>query len=119
MKLGKTEMSATRVTHLPLPLRHVEPVSCDFEPSLWRHNTDIENWRPETGVRNWSDVAQNSENSASETRQRLANSRECRASSCASRVVQRDPTPGWRASIFIHFELRFRLQRLRQYGVMS
>jgi hypothetical protein len=29
-----------------------EPVSCGFEPILWRYNTDIENWRPERGARN-------------------------------------------------------------------
>src|SRR5437773_10775232 len=94
MKLGKTEMSATRVTHLPLPLRHVEPVSCDFEPSLWLHGTDIENWRPETGARNWSDVPQNPKNCASETERRLANSRECRENFCKSDISYRDRS-GW------------------------
>jgi hypothetical protein len=34
-------------------VRRVEPVSCDFELSLFDHNTDIENSRPETGPRNW------------------------------------------------------------------
>ena len=28
----------------------IEPVSCDFEPSLCCQITDIENWRPETGA---------------------------------------------------------------------
>jgi hypothetical protein len=40
----------------------IEPVSTDFEPSLWHHNADIENWRPETGARNRLDIAENSEN---------------------------------------------------------
>jgi hypothetical protein len=31
----------------------IEPVSCAFERSLGRQNTDIENWRPETGAPNW------------------------------------------------------------------
>ena len=40
---------------------NVEPVSCGFEPSLFDHNTDIENSRPETGPRNRLLTAINSE----------------------------------------------------------
>src|SRR5205823_4921327 len=57
--------------------RKVEPVSCEFEPSLWHQNTDIENSRPETGARNRSDITENQEKRASETRHRLANPRKC------------------------------------------
>jgi hypothetical protein len=72
----------------------IEPVSCAFELSLGRQNTDIENWRPETGARNWLVAAQNPENCASPTVQRPPKYRECRAFSCAVDMAHRDRT-GW------------------------
>jgi hypothetical protein len=39
--------------------RDVEPVSCEFEPSLLDQNMDIENSRPETDARNQPDGARN------------------------------------------------------------
>jgi hypothetical protein len=74
--------------------RAIEPVSCAFELSLGRQNTDIENWRPETGARNWLVAAQNPENCASQTVQRPPKYREYRAFSCAVDMAHRDRT-GW------------------------
>src|SRR5204863_210578 len=51
----------------------VEPVLCEFEPSLWHQNTDIENSRSETGARNGRHISENQEKDASETRDRHAN----------------------------------------------
>src|SRR5262245_9141249 len=73
---------------------HIEPVSCQFEPSLCDQNTDIENWRPEIGARNSLDTAQNRESRAAETRQHLANSRECRDYFFKLDRTHRDQT-GW------------------------
>lgn len=87
---------------------NVEPVSCEFEPSLWHQNTDIENRAPETGARNSSKGAQNRENSASETRLRLANLRECRDYFCNPDMAHRDGTCwlGWEDSNLrvLHFD---------------
>ncbi len=74
--------------------RIYEPVSCEFEPSLFDQNLDIEHSRTETGTRHWPDVAQNGEKIASETRHHLANSRECRANSRKQDMPCRDRT-GW------------------------
>jgi hypothetical protein len=81
---------------------NVEPVLCEFEPSLFDQNPDIEHSRPETGARNWPDLAQNGEKIASETRHHLVNSRECRANSCRRDMPCRDRTGwlGWQDSNF-------------------
>src|SRR5262245_30971784 len=64
------------------------------EPSLCDQNTDIENSRPEIGARNSPDIAQNRVNRVAETRQHLANSRECRDYFFKLDTAHRDPT-GW------------------------
>jgi hypothetical protein len=33
-----------RRTARPGTPTYIQPASCDFEPSLWRDNTEIENW---------------------------------------------------------------------------
>ena len=54
---------------------NIKPISCDFEPSLWHHNTEIGNRRSETGARNPPGGAENSENCTSETAWIRANRR--------------------------------------------
>src|SRR5262245_3277192 len=82
--------------HRPSNRSHFE-----FEPSLCHQNADIENSRPETGTRNWPDISQNREICATETRDGLANSPECRANFCEPDMPHRDPVclAGWGARI--------------------
>src|SRR6266511_1508456 len=72
----------------------VDPVSYEFEPSLWHQNADIENSRSETCARNWPDVTENQEKLAAETRHHLANWRECRTNVCEPDMPYRDGA-GW------------------------
>src|SRR5262245_24073433 len=72
----------------------IQPFSCEFEPSLWNQDTDIENRRPETGARNQPNIAHYRENRVTETRHHLANSRECRGNFCKPDMSQRDGA-GW------------------------
>ena len=81
------------LSHLPT---HLEPVSCEFEPSLFDQNTDIENLRPETGARNRPGVARNREKIALRGWPLIANPRECRADFCELDMAHGDGT-GWLA----------------------
>lgn len=73
-------------------LATVEPVSTDFEPSLYCPNTDIENWRPETRARNSPAVAENRKNCALETLRCVVKPREYREYSCNQDMPHRDGT---------------------------
>jgi hypothetical protein len=65
-----------------------------FEPSLWQHNADIDNWRPETGALNRSDIAKKREKYAAETHHPRANSPKCRDNFLKPETARRDAT-GW------------------------
>src|SRR6516225_2037150 len=74
--------------------RDVEPVSCEFEPSLLDQNMDIENSRPETDARNQPDGARNRDKIALGDQPAIANPRECRTNFCELDLTHRDWT-GW------------------------
>ncbi len=72
-----------------LPTRHaIEPASCDFEPSLCRHNPEIGDQK--LGAPNSPVEAKDPEGLVSETASHLANPRECRALSCNAHMLHRD-----------------------------
>src|SRR5262249_47098347 len=70
-----------------------EPVSFEFEPSLLHQNTNIEISRSETCMKS-AGHRRKSRKWRSETRDRLANSRECRVNFCGADMYPRDRT-GW------------------------